>query len=146
MSAVSKKYELEQSGVVSHGRLSSGSRKVEKSMFVCYLLVAELANDHKLDGLAVKFILFSSGGQRSEVSFTGLKSRCHGARFFLENPGRILLLSLEVPTLLVALNFHCLTPNSACNVSSATPLLCKQISLQSCSVGTVFYYIQDSPG
>ena len=55
---VSKKYELEQSGGnVTWAAISSGSRKWKS--FVYYLLVATVANDHKLDGLKQqKFILF----------------------------------------------------------------------------------------
>lgn len=55
---VSKKYGLEPSGgSLTLATISSGARK-EKS-FVYYLLVATVANDHKLDGLKQqKFILF----------------------------------------------------------------------------------------
>lgn len=55
---VSKKYGLEPSGgSLTLATISSGSRK--EKPFVYYLLVATVANDHKLDGLKQqKFILF----------------------------------------------------------------------------------------
>lgn len=62
---------------------------------LCYFPIATVMNHHKYSGLKQKKILYSSGGQKSELGFIGLKLRCQQGCVPLEAPRRLCSTSFQ---------------------------------------------------